>query len=235
MTRSRIYLCSLFLLIPVFIVSPVSLADEQAPVCKLGAELREATGFGPMVLAALGVDAQTHAAIAGAADAYCETNRQTVEPLLVALRTARQEAMKAIEKNEDVATKEAAVADAMSSLRTAASSVVTTMRSHLTQDQQARIDQWAANARLDAPLCLLDLTSQQRQTLLAAQIARDLVALHPKMRKNIAAVNTARATFEDVVTATLTQEQQATLASFKTALRENLVTILQREESRCSD
>jgi hypothetical protein len=211
-------------------------ADEPPPipVCRLGAELRSAMGFGPQVLAALGVDEQTHNAIAAAADTYSQQNRQTVEPLLTAIREARQNAFRQYELAGDTIATDQTLNDAVAALATAAGGTGSTLDNLLTTQQRALRAHVAANRILEAPLCLLDLTAQQRSDLAAAQRTRDLVLRHHKDRKNLILVKAAHEAFKTSVVTILTAEQKTQYEALLANQNQHLGEFQAREEARCA-
>ena len=211
-------------------------ADEPpVPVCELGLQLRDALGFGPVVLAALGVDEQTHNAIAAAADTYCQQNRETVEPLLTAVYGARYDAFCQYELGEDVLTTDQALDDAIAALASPCGETAATLDSLLTTEQQVMRAHVAANRMLEPPLCLLALSDQQRSDLLAAQRTRDLVMRHYRDRTNLALVKAAHDAFQISVTAILTSDQMAEYESLLGNLHEHFGEFQAREEARCVD
>ncbi len=211
-----------------------AMADE-IPACRLGGELRDALGFGPQVLAALAVDETTHINIAGAAETWCGQNRETVEPLLTAVRTAKKNAFRQYELGGQTATTDQALIDAIASLASSCSTVISTMDNHLSVEQRALRGHTGDNCLLDSPLCLLELTEQQRTDLRSAQRTRDLVIKHHKNRKDLAAVKDAHADFVTAMTATLTQAQQTQHQTRVSAQRQHLGGVMAREETFCED
>jgi hypothetical protein len=211
------------------------LAEDPIPACQLGQRLREALGFGPRVLAALSVEEAEHNAIAAAAESFCNNNRETIEPLLAAVATARSNAFRAYELGEDVTVTDQALSNAVSSLESACGDVITTMRNSLSGGQQTLQAHVSANGLLDAPLCLLDLTEPQRSDLLAAQRARNLAMRHHKLRKHLKRVKAAFTTFQAAVTSVLVTEQATQYESLATALKQNLAAALGREAVLCEE
>jgi len=209
-------------------------ADEPpVPVCELGLQLRDALGFGPAALAALGVDEETHNAIAAAADSFCEQSRLTVEPILTVVYEARQDAFRQYELGGDVVTTDQALDTAVAALASACEEATATMDNLLTTEQQALRVHVAANRMLEAPLCLLDLNTEQRDELLLAQRTRDLVLMHYKLRKNPPAVQRAAAAYQASLAAILTTEQKAQLQSLTENLHQHLGECWAREAVLC--
>jgi len=211
-------------------------ADEPpVPVCQLGLQLRNALGFGPIVLAALGVDEQAHNAIAATADSFCQQNREAVEPLLTAVYGARYDAFCQYELAEDVVASDQILDSAIAALAAACEEATAPMDNLLTTEQQALRAHVAANRMLEAPLCLLALSDQQRSDLVAAQRTRDLVLRHYKDRTNLALVKAAHDAFQISVTAILTTDQMAQYESLLGNLHEHFGEFQAREEARCVD
>ncbi len=212
------------------------LADEgEIPICKLGLELRVALGFGPDVLAAMEVDADTHTSIIAVSWYFCQENRETVEPLLETVRTVGKNAFRQYELGGDVATTDQTLTNAIDSLASACSNVITDMDGELSAEQKTLRGHVADNRLLDVRICLLDLTGEQRSTLRAAQRTRDLVIRHHKQRKDLAAVKDAHEAFEDAVAETLTTEQWTQYESLTDALLENMADAMAREQTSCED
>lgn len=210
------------------------LADEaQTPACKLGYELRMATGFGPRVLASLGADQAKHTAIANAATTYCEQHRQTVETLLAAVKTAKQTTFRRYELAGEVTPTDEAFCTALTALATGTSDVITTMNNVLSVEQRTKRAHLADNRLLDLHLALLDLTAQQRTALRAAQTTRDLALRHHKDRKSLSLVKEAFEAFKTVVDSTLSAAQKTEHAQLETTLRQNLSAIMTREAGWC--
>jgi len=218
-----------------FVCAPSIDAFAETPACELGKELRTALGLGPMELAAMGVDEAHETSIINAATDYCDLNRETIEPLIVAVQTARQTTMGNYETGASVDDSDNALVSAIADLAAAAGDAVSTMQGSLNGNQQTWQSNVQANLLLDTSIAALDLTSEQRTSLRAAQATRDLVGRHHKNRKNYAMVGSAAATFEEAVAGILNETQQSQRASLQSALGTNLGTALQSESNNCAE
>ena len=117
MKRLRWTACCVSVCLTTILSVPALAQEGSIPACQLGLELRNALGFGPKVMAALGVDAATYDAIALAATNFCDQNRATIEPLLADVRSAEQDAFRQYELNsEQVETADEAVLTAIDAL-----------------------------------------------------------------------------------------------------------------------
>jgi len=213
---------------------PALAQEGSLPACQLGLELRNAMGFGPKVLAALGVDAATYDPIALAATSFCEEHRATIEPLLAAVRDARQDAFRQYELNSDqIETADEALQTAIDALAAQCGDLVSLLDSHLSMMQSTTRANLAEHPLLDPTLALLDLTTEQYTQLLSAQRARDLVFKHHQQRKDPVAVKEAYDAFETAVTQILTSEQQTAYADFTNALLQNIAPLMTEEDTLC--
>ena len=211
-------------------------ADDPIPACRLGYELQQALGFGAQQLAALGVNASAYQSIALAAEGFCEQNRNTVEPLLAALREARGNAASQYESGSDaVATADQTAIDAIDGLTEVSSSIITTMRGYLSTEQQSAHANIASNRLLDPRLAGLSLSTEQRTSLRTAQRARNSVLRHHKLRANPANLKTAIATFEAAVSGILDSNQRNQYQQAAEWLHANDVSIAIAQEQNCQE
>ncbi len=191
-------------------IGAIAHGDPTFTVGQLGCQLRRALGFDAQTLSALGVDSGTYGSVVAAATSYCESHRETIEPLLAAVRIARAEAFQAYEKGEDTIAKDDALLSAIDSLANASGDAVTTMTNLLTSEQRTQFARIADNRLLDFSLALLELTSEQRSGLRAAQRTRDLVLRNHSVRKDLQACKTANEQFATATNSILTNEQRNT-------------------------
>lgn len=191
-------------------------AAATTTAAELGCRLRDALGFDARTLSCLGVDAETYALIDSDAESFCDSNRATVESLIDAVTAAKAAALVAYEKDGEVATADLAVISAIGALAAESGSAISNMTAHLTVQQQASQANVANNRLLDPNLALLELASEARDTIRAAQQARDLMLKGHCSRKDLAACAEAVSTFEAVVTATLSGGQQSERSGFQT-------------------
>lgn len=201
-------------------------ADDQ-----LAGELREALGFGARTLGALGMSSTPYAQIAADAASFVEGNRQTIEPLVNAVTEHKRAIVRATETQGDVAAAEQAYLTTVGVLADACTTVIETMEGRLSEPQQEKRARTTDNRLLDPTLALLELTSQQRADLLAAQHARDQVLRHHKSRKDLVAVQAALATFTQAVAGVLTENQEAELATLEGNLRAQWTTLADHDET----
>ena len=235
MNRIRRMVYAAYLCVLLGMTSSLCADGGETPACALGSELRKAVGFGPCVLATLGVDAENHAAIATLATTYCNQHRETVEPLIEAVTNARANAFRQYETNGDVESADQAVINAANALAASCSSVVTSMHNELSARQKTLRARFAANPLLDVNLGLLDLTEAQRNTLRTAQRTRDLIHKHHKNRKNLNHVRQAQEIFETSVAEVLTTEQGTLSATLLSTMQQNIGDITDREKTLCGE
>lgn len=196
-----------------------SLFVEQASAAtagELGCRLRDALGFDARTLSCLGVEAQTYSLIDSDAESFCDTNRATVESLIDAVTAAKGAALAAYEKGEDVATADQAVISAVGALAAECGDVIGSMSARLTDQQRSSQANVTANRLLDPAIALLELSSEARDTLRAAQRTRDLVLKGHASRKDLTACAEAVSEFDAVVEATLPIGQQTERTGFQT-------------------
>lgn len=218
----------------VLVLAGAARADDPIPACRLGLELRNALGFGPKVLAALGVDAATYDPIALAATSFCEEHRATIEPLLEAVRDARQDAFRQYELNSDqIETADEVLLTAIGVLAAQSGDIVGLMDGYLSSEQSTTRAYLAEHPLLDPTLALLDLTTEQYNELLTAQRDRDLVFKHHQQRKDLVLVKDAYDAFEAAVAQILTPDQQAAYSDFTDAMLQNLVPLMTEEDTLC--
>jgi hypothetical protein len=217
------------------IVSVPAVAQEGSiPACQLGLELRNALGFGPKVLAVVGVDAATYDSIVLAATSFCDSHRATIEPLLADVRSAQQDAFRQYELNSDqIETADGAVLSAINVLAAQSGEVVGQMDGYLTTQQAAQRANAAANVLLDATLAVLDLTQEQYSQVLSAQRDRDRVFKHHQQRKDPVAVKEAYDAFVTAIGSILTSEQQTAYAGFANTLSQNIGPLTTEEDTLC--
>ncbi len=209
-------------------------AQAQTTACTLGRDLRAALGFGAQELAALGVASNTQSSIHTAAATFCDQNQGTIEPLIATYKSARQAAFLKYESGEDTTTTDEALQTAISALESASSSVITTMRGLLSSEQQTAQARLTANRLLDTSIALLNLTTEQRTALKAAQRTRDAVMRHHKDRKNCQAVASAQETFNATVASALDGSQETQHDAYASAQRENLASAQSTESNLCN-
>lgn len=202
--------------------------------CILGQRLRAALGFGSQELAAMGVASNNQTSIINAATTFCDQNRETIEPLITAYISARQAMQLAYENGDDPTSTDAALLTAMANLESASSTIITSMCGHLSGEQQTVQAQLAANRLLDTSIALLDLSSEQRTALRAAQRTRDAVMRHQKTRKNASAVAEAHADFEAAVAGVLDGSQETQRGTNITAQRTNIDAAQTTEINLCN-
>lgn len=220
-------------LLTIWAVADVADARAEIPACQLGLELRQALGFGCREMAALGVTGTAYGEIVSVANTYCDQNRETVEPLLAALRTARQDAQAAYETGEATSGDDEAVLTALGNIATAASTVAESMRSHLSEGQQPKQLRIAANAGLDTRFVMLDLATEQRSALRTAQRARDLVLMNLKDRKRSLSVQAAVQGFAEAAQFVLDSEQESDAAAFAESLDEHDAALREIDQQSC--
>lgn len=230
--QNRMFMtCGLAVLVCGFWSAP--LGAEPLTDCQLSQQLRYALGFGPKELAALNVDGATQTAIAVAAQLHVQQNRPTLEPLILAIITARQNAFRLYELNEEVMAADQSLITAIDSLAESCSTLVAALRNLMTPDQRTKHTRIDSNRLLEPALALLDLTSQQRTELQTAQRTRDLVFRHHKDRKNPVKMSDARQAFEAAVEAALSPEQESERTLLQNTLNEHATARGAFEETVC--
>ena len=234
MTRIRRMACWASVWLTAALSVPTLAQEGSIPACQLGLELRNALGFGPKMLAALGVDAATYDSILSAATTFCDENRATIEPLLAAVRAAEQDALRQYELNTDqIATADEAVLTAIDALAAQSEEVVSLMDGYLTEGQAAARANAAANGLLEPALAMLDLSAEQYAQLLAAQRDRDRVFDHHQQRKDPVALADAYGTFQTAVAQILTADQQVAYAGYVVATLANIRSLMTEERTLC--
>lgn len=223
--------CRFFWANLILVVSMAAPLRGEQTDAELGIELRDALGFGSQAMSALGVTGETYGLLVSDAETSCSQNRETVEPLLTAVRVARCARMGAYENAGDIETAEQTFTEAVQSLSSACATVKATMTGRLSQPQQAKQARFAASLLLDPALALVDLDSEQRQSILSAQRTRDQVLKHGRQRKDLEAVAAAMATYRAAMMAVLSQGQEEELATLETSLRANAATAQANDES----
>lgn len=189
---------------------------------RLGLELREAIAFDAATMAALEVGISTYTSIASIATDYCNTQRATIEPLLAAVRTARQNLLLANESGDDPTIAERALQDTLTAVAAATTSVRADMDALLTTDQQTRRPRVMEDRSLEATVALLDLSNSQRAELHAIQRARDAALRHHRNRTSPDKLRQARTEYESAVAAVLTADQRASRQPMVAALATNI-------------
>jgi hypothetical protein len=231
-TRIGIYTCVLGL--GICLQTTSLLYGDEIPACRLGAEWREALGFGGAQASAMGVNSEMLQTIEGAVESYCSQNRGTVEPLLATIRTARENRFRAYELGTATSENDQTLIDAIAELATTCSATVTSIRNNLSAGQKTLFDRIAANRLLDPELAIINLSSEQRSALKSAQRTRDLTLMHHKNRKDLGACRSAMETFGTSVTSTLTANQPAEYETNQTSSSNNFGANLAVEEQACN-
>jgi hypothetical protein len=186
-------------------------------------------------MAALGVNSQTLQSIVYQAETYCSQNRATVEPLLAAIETARENRFRAYEQGTATGDDDQALITAIAALAEVSSTPINTLKQYLSSPQQSIFDRIVANRLLDPALAILDLNSQQRSDLRSAQRTRDLTLKHHKDRKDLVACKSATDTFGGAVTTALTENQETEYGTNNTNSASHFGANLAVEEQVCAN
>lgn len=228
MLSSRRTFIATFAAIGIFSVAGA--ADGQLTDAQLGCELRRLLGYGPREMTALGVDLTTYRSIATTATTYCNQHRATIEPLVTAAANASQAAARAYQSGSGIDAADGDLISALDALVAGAAGAITALDGLLSTDQRTQHARVFANWRIGAPLTLLDLTSEQRATLRAAQKARDQVLLNQRQRKDSRAMQAAQETFDTAVNGCLTSEQKTQLAAYRAAQQSHCAAAIQMKQ-----
>jgi len=221
------------LMLAVFCVAADQSVQAQTSACRLGRDLRTALGFGVLDLAALNVDQQAETSIISAATSFCDENRETIEPLIVAYKSARDTAFHNYELGADTTASDQAVLDAIADLESEASEVISTMSGFLTGDQQTLQDQIAGHHLVETSLAALDLTSEQETAIRSAQRTRDAVMRHGKDRKDDHKVAMAQTDFETALSGILTESQVSKRSSNASTIRQHIDDVQSVQDGLC--
>lgn len=223
-------------------VSSNHASGQVEPTCLLAQELRAAFGFDARTLATLDVSTATFTSVLNAALTHVDQNRETLEPLILAVREARQDVFKAYESFDHDAEEpddtaidaaETALASARSALKAAVQSHLDAMTALLPAAKQTVHARVEANATLDRPSSLLDLTAEQRSAIQDSQRVRDKVARHCKLRKHYARVASAHQDHNSAVEAELTGAQQAALIQLNADFASGFAALKASEDATC--
>lgn len=212
-----------------------ALYGDEIPTCKLAARWRSALGFDGPQMAALGVNSETLQSIVAQAESYCSQNRGTVEPLLAAIQSARQNRFRAYELGTATNDDDQTLLNAISALAEVSSTPISTLKQYLSTPQQSLFDRIAANRLLDPALAIIDLTSQQRSDLRSAQRTRDLTLKHHRNRKDLVACKSASDTFNVAVATALTDDQETEYETNQTNASNHFGANLTVEEQVCAN
>ncbi|MCK6486258.1 MAG: hypothetical protein L6R00_19220 [Phycisphaerae bacterium] len=205
-------------------------AYDAAEIAR-GRALRQALGYGPRELAALGVSSAAQVSLANAAIEFGVQNSEQVDPLLAALDAARRAAFREYERDGDAAAADEAVQSALTPLVSACGSAIESMNAFLSTPQAVMQARLSTNSPLAAPLGLLDVSDDQRAALTAAQRQRDAVSKNHRLRKDPGAVEDARTAFAAAVDGLLTEEQRQEHDSLQASLAANLAEAMQTEDT----
>ena len=208
-------------------------ASAVTPACRLGRDLRTALGFGSVELTAMNVDQATETSIINAATSFCDQNRETIEPLITAYRTAKQQATLNYEMGLDTTNSDQSLLDAIADLEAESSDVISTMQDSLSSNQQSLQTLVASHHLLEPSIGLLDLTSQQETTIRAAQRTRDAILRHHKSRKDGRIIAAAQAAFESVLASTLTEAQVTQRNGLSVTIRQHLDDVESVQSGLC--
>ena len=206
---------------------------KQASACQLGFELRQAFGLGPIQLAVLGVDSRVHAQLSAAATSYCEKNRGVIEPLLDAVRSARQVVRRQYELGADPQQAEQTLVSAINALSQAVGSDSSILTDLLTAQQntlrRAIIDQFP----VDPQIVSLALSGEQATSALDAQRTRDRVVRHNRSRKNPGLVRDAFTDYQADLGLLLTADQWDQFQSTDEQIQRAISSANADEEGLC--
>ena len=214
-------------------------ADEPSPaptVAEIGMSLRCALGLDVQTCALLGLSAEQYEAIITATNGYCETNRATIEPLMEAMTAAKKAVDRAYELgDEDIVIREEALVTAINALAQSVSTCLSNVGSTLGTERTAKFTRIASNRLLDPGVAMLELTTEQRTSLMAAQRDRDRVLRHHQKRKDPKAVHAALSAYDTAVESILSQSQRAERTQMKSEAAQRVSEILRTDADSAAE
>ena len=183
---------------------------------------REQVGLSPTDLAALDVEAEAHEALIEIVREHFAEHAETDGAVIDRLSAARRKAAGTISWGRDpgadfdhLRTERQAVILALGSLAEDA-------REMLPSGMRPYLVRAIANAGINSPYRLLNLTAEQRTQIIALQRQRDTVLLDARQRHRAARLDAARECFAEAVEDLLTEEQQTELAVLNANIAANL-------------
>ena len=214
-------------------------ADEPSPaptVAEIGLSLRCALGLDVQTCALLGLSAEQYEAIITATNGYCETHRATIEPLIEAMTTAKKAVDRAYELcDEDIAVKEEALITSIHALAQSVSTCLSGVATTIGAERTAKFARIASNRLLDPGVAMLELTPEQRTSLMAAQRERDRVLRHHQKRKDAGSIQGALAAYETAVESILSPSQRTERTQMRSAAAQRVTDILRTDANLPSE
>ena len=179
---------------------------------------RHSLGFGPHeVLPAL-VGDRPHRRMIQVGLGFARQGEGVLAPLVEDQREARAELVRCLTWEEDPAAAYEQLEQAQDAITEVVQDLLSQLRRHVPTPHGGLIARLALNRHLDPELRTLNLTFEQRQTIIAAQRVRDTVIRSARNWYNRTARQEAGATFEDSLQSILTAPQRAALAAVRQVL-----------------
>ena len=190
---------------------------------------REQVGLSPTDLAALGVEAEAHEALIEAVREHFADHAETDGAAIDRLSAARRKAAGTISWGRDPGADFDRLRTERQAVIRALGSPAEDARDLLPEEMRPYVVRAVANAGIDSPYRLLNLTAEQRTQIMAMQRQRDTVLLDARQRHRPTRLDAARERFAEAVEELLTEEQQTELERFNENIEADLEDVWEIE------
>lgn len=206
---------------------------QSMDACQMGFLVRSALQLGPDDLASLGVDQSTHLTIVQTARTYCEGHAKNLYPLIAALQESHRSLFHAYEFEAPAASEHDEANEARFQLRKNTDELLMSIRNLLPSGIQNSHVRLMENDLTDPCVGQLNVTAEQRASLLEAENLRNATLWHHRNRKDPVAVNAAMAAYEASISQTLTAFQLDQLVQIRSLWSSGVAAAYEVEQGGC--